>query len=273
MNFVQVDSETRFEDPQPGETLIHSRFRRGRIAIAAKAPSLKYVLAGAETYIFDGVRTTLRPGDFLFVRAGVEMTVEIDAGCETVGLCAYTDEHDAMGADASFLLMRAPGVYAAAAADVGARIRRGALKTAALRESFGDIKAAGLNAAKEGYTAYRRLEQARDAARRDLFSKLDRVRAYILDHADRPITLDDLARRAGMSKYHFLRQFKAAYGVSPMRFFADARLEAARARLLSAPGGLDEVASAFGYSGQSAFSKAFKKRYGFSPGRLPSPED
>ena len=273
MHFVQVDPERRFQDPQPGETLIHSRFRRERIAISSKAPSLKYVIAGAETYLFDGVRTTLRPGDFLFVRAGVEMTVEIDAGCETVGLCAYTDEDDAPDADAPFLFMRAPDAYAAAAADIGGRIKRGALKAAALSDGFNDIKSAGLSAARNGYAAYQRLDQAREATRRDLFARLDRARAYILDHVDRPMTLDALARHAGMSKYHFLRQFKAAYGVSPMRFFADARLDAARRRLLNASGGLEEVACAFGYSGQSAFSKAFRKRYGFSPGRLSSSGD
>ena len=273
MDFVQVDLERRFKDPQPGETLIHSRFRRSRLALSAKAPSLKYVLAGVETYTCDGVRMALRPGDLMFVRPGVEMSVEIDGDDDTIGLCSYLDERDAAGLDAPFLMMRAPEVYAAAAAVLGARINRGALNAAALRDGFDDIKGAGVEVAKHSYAAYRRLGQMREAVRRDLFLRLDRARAFILDHVDRPMPLDALARRAGMSKYHFLRQFKAAYGVSPMRYFADARLDAARRRLQAAPGCLDEAAEACGYSGRSAFSKAFKKRYGFSPSLLRPSDD
>ena len=273
MDFVQVDREKRFEDPHAGETLIHSRFRRSRISISAKAPSLKYVLSGTETYTCGGVRLALRPGDLLFVRPGVEMSVDIDGDHDTIGLCSYLDDRDVAGLDAPLLMMRAPDVCAAAAAMLGARVNRSALNAKALRDGFDDLKGAGLEAAKRGYDTYRRLGQVRETVRLDLFMKLDRARAFILDHVDRPISLDVLARHACISKYHFLRQFKAAYGVSPMRYYTDARLDVAWHRLHEAPACLDDVAAACGYSGQSAFSKAFKKRYGFSPSLLRSSGD
>lgn len=58
------------------------------------------------------------------------------------------------------------------------------------------------------------------------------------DHADRwydrPLTLDDLAAVACLSKYHFLRLFRATYGVTPMEYVSQRRIERAQ-DLLRAP--------------------------------------
>jgi AraC family transcriptional regulator len=45
---------------------------------------------------------------------------------------------------------------------------------------------------------------------------LGRVRAYVEENVGQPITLDDLAGIAGVSRFHFARQFRVSTGASPM---------------------------------------------------------
>ena len=272
MELLQVDAHRKFESPGEGETLIHSALAHKRIRIAARAPSFKYVLSGREIYHYRGRRIALNPGDFLFVHAGVEIEAEIASRTETVGLCAYLNRDDASLIETPFLLMRAPGAYNAAAHEISGRIGRGKLKSAYLQDGFSELKTIALGAAVGLQENYKRLQHAREAARVDLFARLERARGYILDHLYSPLNLDELAKRAGLSKHHFLRQFKAAYGQTPIQFFSAARLDAANARIAHGDANIETVSALFGYSGQAAFSKAFKRRYGVAPSRVKAPE-
>lgn len=94
--------------------------------------------------------------------------------------------------------------------------------------------------------------------------------AAVLDHmndhlADR-LTLDDLARVAGLSPFHFLRQFQRQHHVSPHQMLMARRLVSAKQRLAAgmAPA---EVAAATGLCDQSHLNKAFVRRYGVTPAR------
>lgn len=48
---------------------------------------------------------------------------------------------------------------------------------------------------------------------------------YLRDHADEPVSLEDMSRITGYSPFHLQRKFKAALGVSPMRFHARCRMD------------------------------------------------
>ena len=56
--------------------------------------------------------------------------------------------------------------------------------------------------------------------------------------------------------------------MAPLGFLSELRLGLARHRLGSTTGTLAQVAAAVGYDSESAFVRAFRKRYGISPGRL-----
>jgi AraC-like DNA-binding protein len=56
---------------------------------------------------------------------------------------------------------------------------------------------------------------------------LARVRSFIYSRLERPIRLEELARAAGLSPFHFSRVFKKKLGVSPMRYLRQVRAEAA----------------------------------------------
>ena len=96
-------------------------------------------------------------------------------------------------------------------------------------------------------------------------ARLQRVVDYMVEHLDQPIGLDDLARVACVSTFHFSRMFRAKTGSPPHRYLADLRIELARSLLLRGELALAEIALACGFSDQSNFSRAFRKACGTTP--------
>jgi AraC-like DNA-binding protein len=83
---------------------------------------------------------------------------------------------------------------------------------------------------------------------------------------EEPWTVHTLARVAGMSRSRFAERFTALVGQTPMGYLTAWRLGRA-ADLLDDPAvGLATVARRCGYGSEAAFGKAFKRRYGTSPG-------
>jgi len=97
---------------------------------------------------------------------------------------------------------------------------------------------------------------------------LERAMAHVEDHAFDPLTLSDLAALAGLSPYHFARQFSYRYGLTPMAFVRARRLGLA-AKLLASPHppALIDLAFDTGFESQEGFTRAFKRAFGVSPGR------
>jgi AraC-like DNA-binding protein len=96
----------------------------------------------------------------------------------------------------------------------------------------------------------------------------ERIRRYIRDHIENNITLDDLAREAHMSKYHFSRTLKATIGQTPMRLLSQMRVEEARGLLLQTDLTLEAIAQRVGLSDASHLSHLFRNSTGQSPGRF-----
>jgi AraC family transcriptional activator of mtrCDE len=83
-----------------------------------------------------------------------------------------------------------------------------------------------------------------------------------------PWTLDELAAEAHVSRATLVRMFRREGDIPPLGFLSELRLGLARHRLGSTTGTLAQLAAAVGYDSESAFARAFRKRYGISPGRL-----
>jgi AraC family transcriptional regulator len=97
-------------------------------------------------------------------------------------------------------------------------------------------------------------------------TQVRRVQALVEERlGDRDLSVEDLARAAGMSSSHFSRQFRAAVGSSPYRYLLRRRIERARDLILSGPHRLSEVALAVGFADQAHLSRAFKQLLGVSP--------
>ena len=94
---------------------------------------------------------------------------------------------------------------------------------------------------------------------------IPKLTAYLDGHFQQEIYLDDLAKRAGMSRATLLRHFRAALGVTPMIYLRKLRLRHAAELLLKTEFSLKEIADQSGFARMPYFFKAFKECYGVSP--------
>ena len=80
-----------------------------------------------------------------------------------------------------------------------------------------------------------------------------------------PLRVDDLARAAGLSRAHFSREFRRAFGESPHAYLLTRRLERAAALLRTTDSSVTEICLAVGLRGLGSFTTSFKRAYGQTP--------
>lgn len=83
-----------------------------------------------------------------------------------------------------------------------------------------------------------------------------------------PIGVDDMARAAGLSRFVFLRRFKAQTGSTPYQYLLDQRLDSARELLARGEHSVLSVALELEFKDPGRFSRAFRERFGFAPSKL-----
>jgi len=96
--------------------------------------------------------------------------------------------------------------------------------------------------------------------------QLKRVLDYFHEHVSSDVSLESAALLTGLSQSQFARAFRASMGVSPYRWFLQARVQQAKILLLSGAHGLADIASRLGFADQSHFTKAFHRATGTTPG-------
>lgn len=102
------------------------------------------------------------------------------------------------------------------------------------------------------------------STREDYVRLVYKVVFYIEQNADKELSLEELAKVAGFSKYHFHRIFKAVTGENIGDFIARVRLVYSAWKLKTEPK-ITDVALSCGFETNASFSKAFKNRFGVSP--------
>jgi AraC-like DNA-binding protein len=99
----------------------------------------------------------------------------------------------------------------------------------------------------------------------DARERLCRARDMLREVDDRPLTIDEVARLAEMSPFHFIRQFNAVFGDTPHQARIKARLDRARYLLVSGERSVTEICMEVGFSSHGSFSTLFARRVGVSP--------
>jgi AraC-like DNA-binding protein len=99
----------------------------------------------------------------------------------------------------------------------------------------------------------------------DMLVHLRRARDHIDRHFAEPLDLEALASVAGISKFHFHRQFAATYGRTPAAYLSERRAERAQDLLRSANLTVTEVCHSVGFSSLGSFSSRFKEIVGETP--------
>ena len=91
------------------------------------------------------------------------------------------------------------------------------------------------------------------------------VSALMEANIDEPLTLDDLARLAGLSQRHLQRMFRHTLNMTPMHYYLNLRLRRARALLLQTEMSIMSVTVACGFQSSCHFSKSYRTLFGYSP--------
>lgn len=103
------------------------------------------------------------------------------------------------------------------------------------------------------------------AVRKLPVNMLKRLLAHLQEHLDQDLSLDDLAAQTGLTRFHFLRCFKASTGRSPMQYLTDLRVARARSLLEGTQLPMEAVARQCGFSGAAHLARSFGKATGVSP--------
>lgn len=89
--------------------------------------------------------------------------------------------------------------------------------------------------------------------------------SYINRHYNEPVSLEQAAERAHMSRYHFCRIFHGATGATFLEYLYNVRLAKAHQLLLGSDLSLSEIAARCGFSSTSHLTRIFKNTYGMPP--------
>jgi len=101
--------------------------------------------------------------------------------------------------------------------------------------------------------------------------------AYMAEHLQEQMTLQELAAQACVSPSHLCRLFREEMGMSPMNFLTLLRVEKSKLVLAKRQGSVKEAWGASGFDGLRTFQREFKKWVGCTPmeyrkGVLPQPK-
>lgn len=91
---------------------------------------------------------------------------------------------------------------------------------------------------------------------------------YIEKNIDKKITLDDIAKKTGLSKYYFLKKFKNLTGHTPIEYINISKCEYAYELLRSGKYTVQEVSSLCGFDNPAYFTNVFKKCRNCSPSEV-----
>jgi AraC family transcriptional regulator len=99
-------------------------------------------------------------------------------------------------------------------------------------------------------------------------SRMRRVLDYIDQSLEEEFTVEDLARLANLSPFHFARMFTNTMGMPPQRYVSRRRLDAAMKMIATGKLPFSEIAFRSGFSSQASFTRAFRRVTNMTPGEF-----
>jgi AraC family transcriptional regulator len=248
-----------------------SQLPRGTSRFTAAAASVKFVLDGEGIYEIDGRTRRLRRGEFMLVEAGREVTVHMPQA-RTTGLCVHFEPSHMNAQD----VLSAPALLGSADEPLTELLTRYTRLLAARPDDGQALSRHILREVGERTDAFlcdfksrlERLSSVKLSTRIETLQRLERARSFIHEHRGRALTLDEIAGHAALSRFHLTRSFAEAYGAPPLLYHRTLRLAAAAERIRAGWTSPTQAAAELGYASLSAFTRAFRHRFGMPPSEL-----
>lgn len=229
------------------------------------------IVSGTAVQTIDGVRCNMYPGCVAIIHPGCRHAFLEPKKCELYNISCTPDLFRAMGISLSFLHNR-EALFLSESSSFSLSLG-GIL--------FHDVR----NLLLRMFGVYETGSPECHVQLRSLFSMLlillaqawtpdtaaeHRLTAtvqYMERHYNEKLSLDELAKRAGMSKNQFLRKFHQEFNLSPIQYLLELRMKQACTLLERPELTIDQIAVSTGFYDGNYFIKLYRKRFGGSPGR------
>lgn len=263
-----------------------SEFGRTNAVLAARARrhesrftgplSIKGVFAGRATWETSGGRFELVAGSALVVNDGEEYAIEVDSLQPVETYCFFFERGFveeaavAMSTGSAMLLDRETRValefrerlhFDDAVIDA---LRRAHAGTCSLEESFTEAAVALAASHRELAARVASLPALRSSTRIELARRIGIATSFLHANATRAVPVEEAARAACLSPFHFHRLFRAMHGVTPHEYLRRLRLQRA-AMLLRTGMAVADVAVECGFASASTFTALFRRTFGATP--------
>jgi AraC-like DNA-binding protein/quercetin dioxygenase-like cupin family protein len=272
VDFIRMSSHGEAAPPPVSGKVVLSRLPAGESTVMSHAPAIKIVIAGEEIHQIDGRTHILRPGRMLLVDRGAPYRAIVRRSHDAMGMCIYLPTETAPDGSAPDPFLGRAMLQTAEANGLGRLLSRSAKmlhrdqnSALSIETLMTDVRSALPIVLAQAADAMERLGAAKPSTRRELLNRLECARAYLHDHKERAIPLDELAGVAAMSSFQFTRYFSLAFGDPPSRYHRKVRLQHAAQKLRRRDSSITEIAFSAGYGELSAFTHAFSREFGCPP--------
>lgn len=110
-----------------------------------------------------------------------------------------------------------------------------------------------------------KIKAVKKSTRIEIYKRISKAKEYIDDNFTNDIKIEDAAKEACMSAFHFLRHFKKIYDETPYQYITRNRINKAFQLILRSEMPITEVCFEVGFNSLSSFSWLLKQKYGMSP--------
>ena len=282
----KMSEQLKVVDLNFNNTVIHSYLSHFQKEVKDSGLSIKLAHKGDEHYFIKNQRLSISPGEYLLVNRHQSFDCYLNASQPVEAFCLYLSKNTILDTikvlqSSEHQLLEHWGehpqkepqflekVYRTDEDELGQYLEQ--IRPLLVHNQLDDLDNFFYTLAEKLLISQSRINQqvnninaARRSTREELFRRLSYAKAYIHDNFQKDIQLEELSKAATLSKYHLLRTYREAFGITPYRQVLDLRLQHATQRL-GYDETLEDIALSLGFSDRRSFTKAFKKRYGCAP--------
>lgn len=255
--------------------------------------AIRYVVDGTEHYHLNGHDYPVRAGQYLLSNATSEGHIEVEGSKRVNGIClnimpelladvaatirrpdtAYVDMDLGLFFSSNLFLENIYDIHQTHLGkclfDINTSLQKEPLHQKDLNIEFFYLICEKIIADQTPvFKQLQTIPSIKVATKKDLLRRILKAKDYIDGVFIEPLTIERVAKEVCLSEYHFFRLFKSVWGLSPHQYILKKRLEYAQNILKHDKNAVSFAAYESGFVDIHAFSKAFKKHFGYAPSAL-----